>query len=220
MLCLKNYHRIGFGIFLSVFFAVLSVFFFSDTNVSAVSDISVTYDSSTPLSDWQDVFPTCTEHCLDDYHYLLVSSSSRPNLIWTFNGLRFRFDGSSVVNQGAFNTPISFLIFELSFDGHNNNLLQFYSPYTYSFSVTYTLTESLSPGSPSGSITLSQNGTYDVSSYAEAVVDVPPTIEPGDYHDDLVSINNSILICAAVCLVIYFFYCIYRMIIKTTGGYL
>lgn len=76
--------------------------------------------------------------------------------------------------------------------------------------------------SPSGSIELTENGTYDVSQYAEAVVNVPETDCPpssggGNYHEDLVAINNSILICAAVCLVIYFFYCIYRMIIKNSG---
>lgn len=75
--------------------------------------------------------------------------------------------------------------------------------------------------SPDSSLSISQNGTYDVTNYAEAVVNVPnsETIIYGDYHDDLVAINNSILICAAVCLVIYFFYCIYRMIIKSTGGW-
>lgn len=70
---------------------------------------------------------------------------------------------------------------------------------------------------PSGSLSIVQNGTYDVTDYSEAVVNVPAEVIQGDYHDDLVSINNSILICAAVCLVIYFFYCIYRMIIKNTG---
>lgn len=66
---------------------------------------------------------------------------------------------------------------------------------------------------PDGSITLSSNGEYDVSSYATAIVDVPAVVEPGDYHDDLISINNSILIVGSICLVIYFFYAIYKMIL-------
>ena len=70
----------------------------------------------------------------------------------------------------------------------------------------------------SGSLSISENGTYDVTNYAEAVVDVPVQVIQGDYHDDLTSINQSILICGAVLLVLYFFYCIYRMIIKSTGG--
>lgn len=68
------------------------------------------------------------------------------------------------------------------------------------------------PESPSGSINITENGTYDVTNYSEAIVDIPPIY--GDYHNDLISINNSILICGAILLVLYFFYCIYRMIIK------
>lgn len=64
---------------------------------------------------------------------------------------------------------------------------------------------------PSGSISITENGTFDVTDYAQAVVDVPAV--PGDYHDDLVSINNTILLVPAVCLVIYFFYAIYKMLL-------
>ena len=88
-------------------------------------------------------------------------------------------------------------------------------------SITITLTDNIGtpcPEPPSGSITLSENGTYDVTSYAEAVVDVPATVIQGDYHDDLVRIYKAIMTCGAVVLVLYFFYCIYRMIIKSTGG--
>lgn len=81
-------------------------------------------------------------------------------------------------------------------------------------SISITFYDSVPSGgiTPSGSITLSSNGTYDVSYYAEAVVDVPPIM--GDYHDDLVDIKRSIYVGSATLLVIYFFYCIYRMIIK------
>lgn len=71
---------------------------------------------------------------------------------------------------------------------------------------------SSAPSGPSGSLTLTENGTYDVTNYAEAVVDVPPVY--GDYHDDLVAIKDAIFIGAATLLVIYFFYCIYRLILK------
>lgn len=94
-------------------------------------------------------------------------------------------------------------------------------PSGYSLNITLQDDNPFSGSAPSGSLEIIENGIYDVSQYAEAVVNVPETDCPpssgGDYHNDLVAINNSIMICAATCLVIYFFYCIYRMIIKNSG---
>ena len=85
-------------------------------------------------------------------------------------------------------------------------------------SITITLTDSLpSSNSPSGDISITSNGTYDVSSYATATVDVPVEVIQGDYHDDLITINRSIITCGAILLVLYFFYCIYRFLIKNSG---
>lgn len=92
------------------------------------------------------------------------------------------------------------------------------SSYFTEFSITaFSSCPSVGGTTPTGNIDITSNGTYDVTNYAQATVNVPAEIIQGDYHDDLVAINNSILICAAVCLVIYFFYCIYRLIIKNSG---
>lgn len=92
---------------------------------------------------------------------------------------------------------------------------------TPDFTITITLTENnpfaSSTPPPSGDISITSNGSYDVSSYATATVDVPAEVVQGDYHDDLVNIQKSIIICGAILLVLYFFYCIYRLIIKNSG---
>ena len=84
--------------------------------------------------------------------------------------------------------------------------------------IIATLTDTSPFSIPSGSINITENGEYDVSSYAQAIVDVPVEVIQGDYHDDLIAIKVGIYTCAAVLLVLYFFYCIYRVIIKSTGG--
>lgn len=193
-------------------FLVLSFSFTLTKDSYAVSDISVTYDSS--VSQWSDVFSSCTGDCLDDFSYLIVDISNySPNNLYFI--LYTRFDGS-FQRSIYISTFSSRSIYQLRFNGSPNNFLSFGQNTNFSDfgSVTFTLTENYIPAAPSGSITLTENGTFDVSSYSEAVVDVPMQVVPGDYHDDLVSINQSIIICAGTILVIYFFYCIYRMIIK------
>lgn len=222
----KNY-------FFSLFVALLGVFFGSyiinQNDTYAVSDITYTINSS----NYSDSYTFCslsTNSC-DDYHYFYVTSDCSEayiNRYSNFSYFLYSKDNSTVVQK-----TLEFNMNVLSFD-----LLYFSRARSFSYSpvsgwstissdcsVVATLSENNPFGgsSPSGSIELTENGTYDVSQYAEAVVNVPETDCPpssgggGNYHEDLVAINNSILICAAVCLVIYFFYCIYRMIIKNSG---
>lgn len=214
----KNY-------FFSLFVALLGVFFGSciinQNNTYAVDDISIT------LTDLGSGGSLCSQPDCSNYHYLLISigSFSTPPVVGSRAYVSL---GSDLV---CTNVPLytSFTLCELNSE-INNSIWGL----NYAFnnlagrggSVTFTLSENnpfASGITPSGSIELTENGTYDVSQYAEAVVNVPETDCPpssgggGNYHEDLVAINNSILICAAVCLVIYFFYCIYRMIIKNSG---
>lgn len=215
-----------FRCFSFALFALLGVFFGSfiinQSDTYALDDLSYTLDSSNSseffyfCSDSDSSFPNCS-----GYSYILISlNSSCPTSPYTYYEFQYGY------NNGPY--PISIR-------SYSNAFSLFYVP---SFSTFFHRSFSLSSGCeisvrlsennpyasgiiPSGSIELTENGTYDVSQYAEAVVNVPETDCPsssgGDYHEDLVAINNSIMICAATCLVIYFFYCIYRMIIKNSG---
>lgn len=92
------------------------------------------------------------------------------------------------------------------------------SDYSYSMSSDNPTSSGITP---TGSLSITENGTYDVTNYAEAVVDVPQSSgggSGGDYSDELNGVITAIYTCGAILLVIYFFYCIYRMIIKSTGG--
>ena len=216
-----------FRCFSFALFALLGVFFGSfilnQSDTYALDDVTVTIHASESVSQWSNIFPTCTDTCLDNYRYLIVNGAPFNNSSGYSIRLYMRYDGSHAMVK-VMSGDMSFAIYELPFNGSPNNYLQWGTSSTFENDVTLTLTTNYQSGIvPSGSIELTENGTYDVSQYAEAVVNVPETDCPpssgggGNYHDDLVAINNSIIICAATCLVIYFFYCIYRMIIKNSG---
>lgn len=203
--------------FSGFFFSLLFSFCFI-SNSYAADDISVIHNSAVS---WTDIFPSCTNSCLDDYSYLLYSYSG--SIGYSQFNIYVRSNGSQVINtslsssypswaDGTFNVFIP-----LPFNGQPNNLLQFASNFTFNVPITFTLTNSIG-SSPSGTINISENGTFDVTSYSEAIVNVAAEVIEGDYHNDLVNIYHAIIMCAGVCLVLYFFYCIYRMIIKSTGG--
>lgn len=186
-------------------------------NVSAVSDVTITFNSLTKegflcRTNIQDI-PNCSDY---NYIYINVNYSS-PD----YTQLLSYSVGVSPNGLSRSYSPLDTLI-NISDLGSDLNRIYFTSPqglYDYGVtSIDVTLSENnpFSVGSPSGSLSITENGTYDVTNYAEAVVDVPvpdPEVIPGDYHDDLVSINNAILIVPAVALVVYFFYAIYKMLL-------
>lgn len=184
---IKNKIIIGSFILLSVFFSGLL-----SLPSYAINDISITYNSGSNYSDWQDIFPNCSVDCLNDYSFLKITGAT------FIPGLRFRFDGSSVLNQGILNNFRGYeFIMSLPFDGHSNNLLQFYSSGSFISDVTFTLLTS-------------------INSCPEP--EICPVLPDNPYDPKFDEIIRAIYTCGAICLVLYFFYCIYRLIIKNTGG--
>lgn len=189
MKCLKKV-IIGFGIFLPV---LLSVLFVSPSY--AVSDITVTHSS---VSTWQDIFSNCTGNCLNDYSYLIITPEST---VYSSYYTRFylRFDGSTL-NTWTVSISGSSIIVQLPFDGHSYNLLEFRDNSTFYTPLTFTLTDHLGESCP------------------EPEEPEPcPVIPENPYDNKLDNITMAIYTCGGILLVLYFFYCIYRIIIKNSG---
>lgn len=186
---------------------------FISNNVFAVSDVTytITSESSSPIN----LCGFDTGLDCQDYPYIFIDSD-----IYYQNAFGKTITFDIGYSSGSVDSQISLFTDSFRFSINSDMIrIRVYRPGTSTLPVGNTITITLGTGgAPSGSITLTENGTYDVTSYAEAVVDVPATIVPGDYHDDLISIRNVIIIGASVILVLYFFYCIYGIIIPTTGG--
>lgn len=176
-------------------------------NVSAVSDLTFVIDDSN--------YNTFNANCGNDcsfYHYVLISDISSTGFVYQISPYSSdSFIRLYIAHNVGFGSNMNFILFSV------DNADQFKyigANWSSGSSFKITLSENNPFGStPSGSLSITENGTYDVTNYSQAVVDIPPEVVQGDYHDDLVSINNSILIVCAVGLVIYFFYAIYKMLL-------
>ena len=216
MLC-----RSHIGFFISSFVLLCSLLFscLFVTDSFALSDLTYTFDFSVPEPILLcDISTPCSS-----YKYLVVER----NFDYSQTGSSIGLTAQRSTSQQLFNYNLNFYFPYFVIDISQYSSLPNFGRLVFGSSVngsissgTYSLTltdKTPTFSSSSGSLSITENGTYDVLNYAEAVVDVPPDIIQGDYHDDLVSINSSILVCGAILLVLYFFYSIYRLIIKNSG---
>ena len=203
---IKN-HIGTFTLFCLLFVSFFVFSLFVSNSVSAVSDYSVTINKDSVTLPYYLCGNSSGFNC-SDYSYISVSFGSvSPG---SFIRLYLEKIGSWYRTYD-FYTNFSFTIVDIS-SLDSNSQISILPISSYSGDVTYTFMTDYA-SIPSGSITLTQNGTYDVTSYSEAVVDVSAEVVYGDYHQDLINITNGIYVCAGTILVIYFFYCIFQLII-------
>lgn len=220
---LKNLILI-FVFFFSCLFAC-----FSFSPCYAVSDYVFTFDSDNIPSSSSNLCIRGSQHPCSDYNYLIIESNflqfdlSPNNMPFQFAINTVFQDNNNSYISSQYNFPLGlsdFSVLSLSLNIYSVSswFVSSQSSLPSGWFIKLTFTENYSSSVvPSGSLSISENGTYDVTNYASAVVDVPQSSD-NLYHDDLQEIKGAIIIGCAVLLVLYFFYCIYRMIIKSTGG--
>lgn len=133
-------------------------------DVSAVSDYSVVQTQNVQFYVCDDS-STTIPHC-SDYSYLSIENTGDP-YSQTSTG--------PIINNSLYGgLGVSGHIY-LSLSGVNSirvNGFQTPAGIVGDINVTYTLTSSVGI-TPTGSLTITSNGTFNVSSYAEAIIDVP-----------------------------------------------
>lgn len=199
------------GLLLSLFFS-----FSLSSDTFAIDDISVIIDSSSSFNRGDPVFPDCDSSCFSQYSYFKVDVLS--SVLYSSSDIRFILVTPGYSNKQIFLPSFTSSYVALSSD--ISNILFYSISVTSEFSYRLSLSDSL-PGSscpepevPTGNLDIIENGQYDVTNYATATVNVPQESSETPYDNKFDQIIQAIYVCAGTMLVIYFFYCIYRMIIK------
>lgn len=200
----------------SALFVVLGVFgiglLTTNGDSYAVSDLVFIIDNSS--SNNTTSLSLCNNNCSDyDYLYIEVLDSSfllSYNPFITITTSQFQ-GGSSfrplANHQVLYTVPVDIISYSLNVNYSNIG--------SGSYKIVLTNNNPFATGIiPSGSLSITENGTYDVTNYVEAVVDVPISSGGiGDYSDDIAEVKKAIILIPATLLLIYFFYCIYRIIV-------
>lgn len=186
-----NFPNTGFGTFSLAFaFALFFSFFLGTHNTFAdVSDITYSFDFSN-IPSWYEL---CSSSTCSSYHYMFVEPSNS-----------YTCSGASGFYVYGLNSP--------------NVLVPACVPSIISLDPNSSSPIGLTGGSMSGS-GYSGNITITLTnSLSSEPCPVCPVIPDNPYDDKFDKIIVAIYTCGAILLIIYFFYCIYGMIIKSTGG--
>lgn len=196
-----------------IFALVIAITLFSFlgfNNVSAAEDISITVSGQ--VNQYDNVFSNCTGDCLNDYQYLILEANSDVGydtfVLW------LRFDGSFTRSfiLSTFRYGTTYNIYKLPFNGSSNNFLQWSNNFYFDSDLKLTLTDSL-PGSsaPTGSLSITENGTFDVSEVASVNVNVPQDVteiidDPvsNDFHKIFMVVVAGVIPAFAVFVIVWF----------------
>lgn len=189
--------RCRFFVSVLVSFLAFSFFGFSVNDVYAVEDLTVSYSAGQTLSS-DPMFPDCDKTCYEDYNYLHIQVSNPDYSNMSSSQLYARFVLNNYITSFSMNAYLDSYI-----DVSGLYELRYYGNWGTSLTnITFTLIESL------------PSRDCPVCEECQAC----PVIPDNPYDDKFDKIITAIYVCAATILVVYFFYCIYRMIIKTTGS--
>ena len=185
------------------YWAFLLVSFFISgfliNNVSAVEPLSVSFSTNQSLGDGVVLFPDCDQSCYENYNYIYVHVDN-PD-----------YSNMSTVRMYMTSRSATNYRWEFNFSGYVDAYYDissfFYLRYSGAWGksptdITFILMDSL----PAGDCPVCEE------------CQVCPAIPENPYDDKFDKIITAIYVCAATILVVYFFYCIYRIIIKSAGS--
>lgn len=189
-------------------FSILNI-----SNVSALDDISITLSpSSTLLNSSWNYWPDCDYNCASQYNYLIVE-------FFDLNGNPVISSDSSLSGSQSlyvcdrstsFSRFFPYIVYSL-----NKSCPQYEQRSGF---ITNRVSGNIVNSSVSAKLTLTDSLSSGDCPVCEEC-QVCPAIPENPYDDKFDKIITAIYVCAATVLVVYFFYCIYRMIIKSSGGF-
>ena len=200
MKCLRKI-IIGFGIFLPVLLSALFV------SPSYATDVSYTFDSSNSFA----TYTFCSWSSCSGLRYLTITPSSsylNSSVNWYFQLQYFGGDPDYVNFTNNFNPALYSSPIYLTLPSGNMGQLRISFTNSQNIPSDFTLAVVLSDTDP-----LSSSGSCPECE----VCQVCPVVPENPYDEKLDNITMAIYTCGGILLVLYFFYCIYRMIIKNSG---